>query len=149
MKDSTRFILCYAIYFLMTSIFSNALFAQLQPPVIATPALIKLQFNDLSGTAVPNAGTGSATFYRSATRPATSTTVPIGVGTSLDFATTPGNYFVQSDATIDALKNLTGFTLAGWINTRSSTTGSGGNRIISWINNGGDGVDLVYQSNGS
>ena len=27
--------------------------------------------------------------------------------------------------------------------------GSGGNRIVSWINHGGDGVDLVYQSNGS
>ena len=56
---------------------------------------------------------------------------------------------MQSSGVVDALKNLPAFTLTGWINTRSSTAGSGGNRIISWINNGGEGVDLVYQSNGS
>jgi hypothetical protein len=41
------------------------------------------------------------------------------------------------------------FTLTGWVNSKSNVAGSGGNRIISWINNGGDGVDLVYNSNGS
>ena len=40
-------------------------------------------------------------------------------------------------------------TITGWINNQVQVAGSGGNRIVSWINHGGDGVDLVYQSNGS
>ncbi|MEJ7643328.1 MAG: LamG-like jellyroll fold domain-containing protein [Chryseolinea sp.] len=72
-----------------------------------------------------------------------------GEGTSADFGVIPGNSFIESQAPIDQLKNLSAFTIMGWVNCRSSVTGSGGNRIVSWINNGGDGVDLVYQSNGS
>ena len=56
---------------------------------------------------------------------------------------------MQSGAPINALKNLNAFTLTGWLNCKSNVAGQGGNRIISWINNGGEGVDLVYQSNGS
>ena len=145
MRYSIRFYPFSVICFLLTHIFSHALFAQAPPP------LIKLQFNESSGTAVNNTGTVSATLSRSATRPSISTNVPVGAGgtNSIDFATAPGNYFVQSSTVVNALKNLSAFTLTGWINTRSSTAGSGGNRIISWINNGGEGVDLVFQSNGS
>lgn len=145
MRDSIRFTLFCVIYFLMTSFFSNALFAQGPQP------LVKLQFDESTGTTVSNTGTASATLSRSATTPAPSTNVPASVGASnsLDFATTPGNYYVQSSAPVDALKNLNTFTLTGWLNCKSNVAGPGGNRIISWINNGGDGVDLVYQSNGS
>jgi hypothetical protein len=59
------------------------------------------------------------------------------------------NQYIESGGTINELKNLTAFTLTGWVNNTSNVTGAGGNRIISWINRGGDGVDLVYQNNGS
>ena len=65
-----------------------------------------------------------------------------------DYGTFPRNAYIESDEQIDALKNLSAFTLAGWVNNASNVTGSGGNRIISWINNGGEGVDLVYQNDG-
>ncbi len=147
MKDFIRFNLMYVMCFIMTHTFSHTSFGQSLPL-----PLIKVHFNDpsTSATAVANAGTATFQLSRSEPFPASSVNVPAGVGgaSSLDFGTTPGYYYVQGEV-IDALKNLSAFTLTGWINTKSSTTGSGGNRIISWINNGGDGVDLVYQSNGS
>ncbi|MEO8474422.1 MAG: LamG-like jellyroll fold domain-containing protein, partial [Chryseolinea sp.] len=100
-----------------------------------------------------NAGSLSIVFTKSAVTPAaTGNVAPTygGLGqNAYDFGSTPGNYYVESSTVLDGLKNLSGFTLAGWLNTASLTTGSGGNRIISWINNGGDGVDLVLQNNGS
>ena len=145
MRIFTRFSRFSMIYVFMTYFFSHALFAQAPAP------LIKLQFNESSGTVVNNTGTAPATLTRSTPTPSISTNVPAGVGgtNAIDFGTAPGNYFVQSSGVVNALKNLSAFTLTGWINTRSAIAGSGGNRIISWINNGGEGVDLVYQSNGS
>ena len=83
--------------------------------------------------------------------PGTSANVPANVGGSgaLDFGVTPGNFYVESGAPIDQLKSLNALTITGWINNKSNVVGSGGNRIVSWINNGGDGVDLVYENNGS
>ncbi|MGC3944776.1 MAG: hypothetical protein QM762_09665 [Chryseolinea sp.] len=97
-------------------------------------------------TSAANSGSLPITFTRSATIPSvTSNTAPYSnVGESaFDFGTMTGNYYVQSTVPVDGLKNLTAFTLTGWLNARSLTAGSGGNRIISWINNGGEGVDLV------
>ena len=100
-----------------------------------------------------NAGTLPVVFTKSANIPAaTGNVAPVYAGSgenAFDFGTTIGNYYVESNATIDGLKNLSEFTLTGWLNAASLTAGSGGNRIISWINNGGDGVDLVVQNNGS
>ena len=47
------------------------------------------------------------------------------------------------------MTGLTKFTVTGWVNCRNSTEGSGGNRLVTWINHGGEGVDVVYKSNGS
>jgi len=60
-----------------------------------------------------------------------------------------GNYYVQSSSSLAGLGGLSKFTITGWVNVKNSTEGGGGNRIVSWINNGGDGVDLVYKSDGS
>ena len=113
--------------------------------------LIDLKFNETSGNPV-NTGTLSSTFTRSATTPLNSTTVPATVGgaRSLDFGTTAGNYYVESSGIIDGLKNLSSFTITGWLNARSNVVGSGGNRIVSWanVNNGADGVDLVNMGDG-
>ena len=122
--------------------------------VITAPAspqpLVWLKFNETSGN-FSNNGTTGGSFVRSGGSPVSTSNTPSGSGggSAIDFGSAVGNYYVQSNTTIDALKNLGSFTLTGWINNRSNVAGSGGNRIISWINNGGDGVDLVYQSNGS
>ncbi|MEJ1241661.1 carbohydrate-binding protein [Chryseolinea sp. T2] len=118
---------------------------------IQPAALVALNFNETSGTAISNTGTINATFSRSAGTPQSSTNVPANAGgsNSIDFGTTTGNYYVEGTAPLDGLRNLNGFTLTGWLNCKSNVVGSGGNRIVSWINNGGEGVDLVYQSNGS
>jgi chitodextrinase len=116
--------------------------------------LIRLVLNEVGGsgaTVVQNYGSLNSSFVRSQPVPYGSD-LPIANGLfhrSFAWGTTPGNYYVESTGVIDGLKNLSSFTLVGWVNNNSTTTGSGGNRIISWINNGGDGVDLVYQSNGS
>jgi uncharacterized protein YjdB len=113
--------------------------------------LIVLKFNDATGSAPANTGTVTSTFTKSTTPSWSTTNVPANVGgaSSLDFGTTTGNNYVESSAVINELKSLSSFTLTGWVNCKSSTMGSGGNRIISWINNGGDGVDLVYKNDGS
>lgn len=112
--------------------------------------LVSLDFNAPNLT-FSNAGSAVANFSRSSGQPSSSSNTPAGVGGSfsMDFGTTPGNYYVTSSAPVNELKNLDEFTITGWVNNKSSVTGMGGNRIVSWINNGGEGVDLVYQSNGS
>ena len=67
----------------------------------------------------------------------------------MDFGTTTGNFYAESGAVISQLASMTNFTVTGWVNNRNATIGSGGNRIVSWINNGGNGVDIVYASGGT
>jgi len=115
---------------------------------LPTP-LISLGFNENSGSSVANAGSVSATFSKTAP-PSWSTNVALtDGGSSVDFGTTTGNYYVESSAIISQLAGMTNFTVTGWVNNRSSTIGSGGNRIVSWIYNGGNGVDIVYASGGT
>jgi trimeric autotransporter adhesin len=114
--------------------------------------LIELNFEAYIGSRPHNTGTAlSSDFIKSSSIPqiVLDNLPPTKVGISLDFGTSPGNYFVESVEVIDDLKNLDSFTIMGWLNCKNNRTGSGGNRIVSWINNGGDGVDLVYKSNGS
>lgn len=109
---------------------------------LPTP-LISLGFNENSGSSVANAGSVSTTFSKT-DPPSWSTNVPISGGAkSVDFGTIAGNYYVESSAVIGQLANLDSFTVIGWINNRNATIGSGGNRIVSWIYNGGNGVDIV------
>lgn len=56
---------------------------------------------------------------------------------------------MESNATISQLAGLSSFTITGWLKARNSTEGGGGNRVVSWINKGDNGVDLVYKSDGS
>jgi pectate lyase len=115
---------------------------------LPTP-LISLGFNENSGSSVANAGSVSATFSKT-TPPSWSTNVPVRGGvSSVDFGTTTGNYYVESSAVISQLAGMTNFTVTGWVNNRNSSIGSGGNRIVSWIYNGGNGVDIVYASGGT
>lgn len=135
------------------SVASNAISVTTDATGVPLP-LIDAKFEESAGGYCENEGTASAGFTRSNTVPAASTIVPNVPNDlrSADFGTTPGNYYISNanpDYRIEELKNLGSFTLTGWLNNRSNTTGTGGNKIITWTNNGGDGVDLVYQSDGS
>lgn len=114
-------------------------------------ALIWLKLDEETGGMVSNAGSAPAAFNKSSGLPAGSSNVPQGINSvrSADYGSTSANAYIESTAAIDALKNLNAFTITGWVNNRSNVTGSGGNRIVSWVNNGGEGVDLVYRNNGS
>lgn len=124
--------------------------------LIATPSpIVWLKLDEptssVTGVSSSNAGSAPMLFNRSAALPTGSDNIPAGINSvlSADFGSTSANAFVESTSPIDGLKNLSAFTITGWVNNRSNVTGSGGNRIVSWINNGGEGVDLVYQNNGS
>ncbi|HEX8531772.1 MAG TPA: Ig-like domain-containing protein, partial [Cytophagales bacterium] len=112
-------------------------------------AIINLSFDANTGTTVSNSGSAGGSLTKTAP-PDWSVNVPVNGGTSsLDFGTTTGNFVVESSAAIPQLAGLNSFTITGWLNAKSSTEGFGGNRVVSWINNGGNGVDLVYRSDGS
>jgi len=126
--------------------------------VVVVPALAQLPtpiidvgFNEAAGTSVTNSGSAGGLLTCSTPAPYWTNNVPTGVGgsSSVDFQTTTGNYYVESPTNYPQLAGLAKFTIAGWVNCRSSTVGAGGNRIVTWIRNGGNGVDLVYQANGS
>jgi hypothetical protein len=110
--------------------------------------LINLSLDENSGVNPVNVGSLSSSFNRSSGIPVSASVIARGAG-SFGFDVNAGNYYVESQGVIDGLKNLSAFTITGWINNQVAVAGSGGNRIVSWINHGGDGVDLVYQSNGS
>lgn len=113
--------------------------------------IISLELNEGSGTVTINQGSAGGSLTRSTPVPNWTNNVPAGVGgaTSVDFQTNTGNYFIESPTNYPQLTGLSKFTVAGWANCRSSTTGSGGNRLVTWINSGGDGVDVVYKNDGS
>jgi uncharacterized protein YjdB len=111
--------------------------------------LVRLDFDGNGGSNVVNTGSVPATFTKT-NPPSWSSNIPVsgGVG-SVDFGIVTGNYYVESDSVISQLGGLNSFTVTGWVNCRSSDMGSGGNRIVSWINNSHDGVDIVYKSDGA
>ncbi|MGC3944778.1 MAG: fibronectin type III domain-containing protein [Chryseolinea sp.] len=113
--------------------------------------LVWLKLDENTGVGASNSGSSAASFSRSPAVPAASDNVPTGIASvkSADYGTSSANAYVESTTPINELKNLSGFTITGWVNNRSSVMGSGGNRIASWVNNGGEGVDLVYKNNGA
>jgi hypothetical protein len=119
--------------------------------VILNTPIIDLGFNEGAGTTTLNQGSAGGSLTLTTPVPFWSSNVPGSVGgaPSVDFGTTTGSYYVESPTNYPQLIGLNQFTICGWVNCRSSTTGSGGNRLVTWINNGGDGVDVVYRSDGS
>ncbi len=117
---------------------------------VPTP-IINVGFNEGSGTVAANNGSAGGTLTLTTPIPTWSSNVPAGVGgrSSVDFGATHANYCVESPANYAQLTGLTKFTVTGWANCRNSTEGSGGNRLVTWINHGGQGVDVVYKSDGS
>lgn len=113
--------------------------------------LVEFLMNAGTGTSVANTGSTGGSATRVGAKPEWSTQASIdGANSSLDFGTTTAsNYAVDLVPAPTALKNLKSFTLSGWVNCRSSSTGGGGNRIMTWIaSGGGHGVDLSFHSDG-
>lgn len=118
--------------------------------VQATP-FVQLKFDDGASTSLANTGTAGGSGTLIAPNPTFSGETPINSGAyALDLGLAPGNTAVDitTPAVLTAAKNLKSFTIAGWINCRSNISWSGGNRVVSWINHGGEGVDLAYHSDG-
>jgi len=117
---------------------------------VPTP-IINVGFNEGAGTVAANNGSAGGTLTLTTPIPTWSSNVPAGVGgrSSVDFGTTYANYCVESPTNYAQLTGLAKFTVTGWVNCRNSTEGSGGNRLVTWINHGGQGVDVVYKSDGS
>jgi glucose/arabinose dehydrogenase len=113
--------------------------------------VVKVSFDELTGPATPNLGTVGGTFSLTTPLPERSVLVPTNVGgaRSVDFRITADDYAVDGDTVTPALGGLERFTITGWLNNRDSNQGPGGNRVVSWLEDGRDGVDLAYKSDGS
>lgn len=131
--------------------------------------LVKLRFNDGSGTVATNTGTlgGSAVFVQNTGFPqftnlvATGAYTPGGNSSSVDFGDLGASHGAeQVNLTVDTNivpdgtlgTNISGsFTLCGWVNARSLNTGWGGNRLLCALPSawGSGGFDLVYNGDGS
>jgi len=118
------------------------------PPVL----LVELLFNDKGLGQPVNTGATCSLFPAGKLTSGLfySDLVPAGGGSaSLDWGTRPAPLAADLGGVVEPLKNLKSFTIAGWLNCRAAGEGTGGNRVVTWSNNGGDGVDLAYRADGS
>ncbi len=115
--------------------------------------LVQMLFSEGTGTTTANTGSTSATSPSAtltSTVPTWSTNAPTNAGpNALDFGANSGIGAVDITPAPTEVKSLKSFTITGWINIRNLTAGAGGNRVLSFCNNGGDGVDLALWSDGS
>ena len=118
----------------------------------ASLPLVELLFDRVTERTTPNTGSASKTGSKAMLtdrQPKTTSQTPSGSGTAIDFGREPGEFAVElGSQTIEVLSGLRSFTISGWLNCRDATVGSGGNRIVSTINSGGDGFDLVLLKDG-
>jgi hypothetical protein len=123
---------------------------EVQDPLVP---LVELRFDEGSGSTTANSG-ATTTAHPVANLIGQgldwSTNVPPHGGRSaLDFGVNSADRALELEGErVAALQNLRSFTLTGWINCRDATVGSGGNRILTAMNNGGDGFDLVMLADG-
>ncbi|MFN3485668.1 MAG: hypothetical protein ACK44W_09315, partial [Planctomycetota bacterium] len=127
------------------------------PPVL----LVELLFRENGGTATANTGCSSSHYPAAsivgAKLPWSGTTPPNGGPAALDWNSAGGPFSadIGSAGGIEHLKNLKSLTIAGWINCRSEREIPGdkaapaGNRLVTWLNHGRDGVELVHRADGS
>ncbi len=112
--------------------------------------LVKLDFDENAGTTTANTGSIGGNLTLTTPVPARSKNVPVpSFNSSVDFGTVIGDYAVESGVMLPQLTGLSDFTITGWVNNKDNTEGGGGNRIVTWLNDGGDGAELVYKADGS
>jgi hypothetical protein len=132
------------------------------PPAPRLPIpILEFRFGEENTTSTANSGSASGHYPAAtltATRPSFAGTVVSNAGPRcLDFGSKPGPFAVDvgGGAGLEHLKNLKSFTITGWLNVRelqegaADKTAGAGNRIISWMMPGKDGVDLVQRADGS
>lgn len=133
-----------------------------EPKAVLPPILIlELCFNENSGNSVANTGSSSAVAPSGSLTPTnpqwTPHAAPNGGGAALDFSAGAGAFAVDigAGAGLEHLKNLKSFTICGWLVLKGEQEGpadrlaGAGNRLISWFMPRGEGVDLVYRTDGS
>jgi hypothetical protein len=130
------------------------------PPRLPVP-ILEFRFGEENTTATANSGTASGhypTATMTANRPVfAGTQVPNAGPRCVDFGAKAGPHAVDvgGGAGLEHLKNLKSFTICGWINVRDLQEGAAdkmagaGNRILSWMMPGKDGVDLVQRADGT
>jgi hypothetical protein len=126
------------------------------PPVM----IVELTFRENAGTSSANTGSSSGN-YTSANlvgpKPWWSASAPPNGGpSSLDWGPMASPCAVDLGAGgVEHLKNLKSFTITGWVNCRAEMEAAGdkaaaaGNRIVTWLNHGKDGVELVHRTGGN
>ncbi len=130
-------------------------------PGIPPPLLVEFLFKENGGDSPANSGTSCGYFPTGSItkgKPGWSTAVPTNGGpSSLDWgaAPTPGAVDMGGGPGVEHLKGLKSFTITGWVNCKTDKEAPGdklvpaGNRLVSWLNHGKDGVELVHRANGS
>jgi hypothetical protein len=130
-------------------------------PVLPPPLLVELCFRENQGNSTSNTGASCGTYVSasvSTPRPSWNAAAPPNGGpSSLDFGMVPGPHAIdlQAPAGMEHLRNLKSFTLCGWVNWADPKESAGdklagaGQRILSWLAPGKEGVELVLRSDGS
>lgn len=111
--------------------------------------LVELPFNEDFGTDARNTGSSAGLFGEARITSPKPARVAGPRGKALDWGKEPGSYAVDLGGVIEHLKNLKSFTIMGWLNCGAKEEGRGGNRVLTWLNNGRDGVELVWRADGS
>ncbi len=111
------------------------------PPVL----LVELHFSENQGAATANSGASSAWHPKAALAPSG----PAWSTGALDWGTAPAPHAVDLAGALEPLKNLKSFTLMGRLNPTAPAEGAGGNRVLTWLAPGRDGVELVWRSDGA
>lgn len=132
-----------------------------EPKAVLPPALIvELCFNENGGTSTANTGASSsacpsAVFTKGGKPLWTAHAAPNGGGAALDLTPSAGAWGVDLGPGLEGLKGLKSFTICGWTVLRGEPEGpsdrlaGAGNRLVSWLQPGLEGVELVFRSDGS
>lgn len=130
-------------------------------PALPAPLLVELCFRENQGNSTANTGASCGAYVSasmSTPRPVWNAAAPPNGGpSSLDFGMVAGPHAIdlQAPAGMEHLKNLKSFTLCGWVNWADPKEAAGdklagaGQRLISWLAPGKEGVELVLRSDGS
>jgi hypothetical protein len=128
---------------------------------LAPPLLVELCFRENQGTSTANTGASCGAYLSAAVsspKPTWNAAAPPNGGpSSLDFGSASGPHAIdlQAPAGMEHLKNLKSFTLCGWINWSDPKEAAGdklagaGQRLLSWLAPGKEGVELVLRADGS
>jgi hypothetical protein len=129
---------------------------------LTPPLIVELLFKENGGQKTVNSGTSGGMYFEasiSAKSPAWSGSAPPNGGpSSLDWGAMgmpQAAVDLGMGAPLEHLKNLKSFTICGWLNCKSEKETAGdkhvpaGNRIVSWLNHGKDGVELVHRPDGN